>query len=384
MKKILFVIPSMETGGTRSSLINLLHNMEAAPDLKVDLFILSHEGALMSRIPSWVRVLPECTMAAFALPWTGRKSVLRRPYRLLVEMLARLFGYPRVLKSIFRTFGRGLFNGAPRYDTVISYQEGDATFAASLIPAPRHIIWSHSDADRWHGRLASNKESFDKASRFVFVSENALGIFTGRFPEYSSKCMVIPNTLNKAEILSKAKQAAGMKAEGTGLSLLSIGRFSEEKAFDRIVLACKYLKAKGYPFSWTLLGDGRLFDSLKKTAEDHDVLDVLHFEGAQTNPFAYISRADAVVVSSLYEGQPMVVLEALTLSTPVLSTRFGSAGEVLRNGEYGLICDNDTPSFIRMVESLFTCPDMLRDLKQKAASFDYDNDAVVGKLLEIL
>lgn len=383
MKRILFVIPSMEIGGTRSSLINLLHNMRSVPDLEIDLFIVSHEGVLMDRIPSWVKVLPECRMAAFALPWTTRKSILRRPYRLLIKLFSRIFGFNSVLGCIYRIFGKGLFSGAPRYDTVISYQEGDATFTASLIPTGKLIIWIHSDAGKWPEKILFGNAGFDRASQIVTVSENSRKEFICRFPEYGSKCIVIPNTLNKSEILGKSKQNLESE-QSQGLSLLSIGRLSEIKAFDRVVTACRYLKEKGYHFSWTLLGDGEEYASLRQMAKDYHVDDVLHFEGAQTNPFAYISKSDAVVVSSLDEGQPMVILEALTLSKPVLSTRFNSVDEVLQNGEYGLICDNDTQSFVEMVESLFTNPDILCDLKHKASLFDYDNDAVISKLTDIL
>ena len=75
-----------------------------------------------------------------------------------------------------------------------------------------------------------------------------------------------------------------------GLSLLSIGRFTEAKAFDRVILASEHLKSKGYKFTWTLLGDGELFSSMKQMAVEHHVDDVIRFMGAQSNPFAYIKK----------------------------------------------------------------------------------------------
>ena len=93
--------------------------------------------------------------------------------------------------------------------------------------------------------------------------------------QYSNKCIVIKNTLNKEAIFEKATQPVKL-SKSSGISLLSIGRFTEAKAFDRVILASKYLKAKGYKFTWTLLADGELFDSIKQMTIDNNVDDVVH------------------------------------------------------------------------------------------------------------
>ena len=382
MKKILFVIPSMEIGGTRSSLVNLLHNLRDA-NLNVDLFIIRHEGILLSQIPQYVHILPEVKMAAFAMPNTKRNSVLSGLYHLVIALLNRIYGYKSVYRFIYKVWGGDLFQIGNNYDAVIAYQEGVSVYTSSLIPADQHIIWIHSDVDIWYDKRAFEKDAFDNANNIIFVAENTKKLFCDKFPQYASKCRIIKNTLNKEAIFEKANVPMTEDSE-EGLSLLSIGRFTEAKAFDRVILASEHLKSKGYKFTWTLLGDGELFSSMKQMAVEHHVDDVIRFMGAQSNPFAYIKNSDVVVVSSVNESQPMVILESLTLSKPVVSTGFESAKEVLQNGEYGLICQNDTDEFIAAVESMFTDPSILEDLRKSAAAYEYDNRSIVNQLIDIL
>lgn len=373
----------MEYGGTRTSLVNLLHNIEHETDLYVDLFIINQEGDLLNQIPKTVNILPEVKQASYALPNIRRKGLRYFVYHNFVAICNRLFGYQAVYKSIYFLFGGSLFRIGRGYDAVFAYQEGISTLTGSLIPAKKHFIWIHSDVDKWYDKRTFEKSAFDMAQNVIFVAENTKQLFANMFPQYSNKCIVIKNTLNKDAILEKANLPV-MLPKVDGLSLLSIGRFTEAKAFDRVILASKYLKVKGYRFTWTLLGDGELFDSIKQMAVDNNVDDVVQFMGAQSNPFVYIKNTDVVVVSSVNESQPMVILESLTLSKPVVSTGFGSAREILCNGKYGLICDNKTDAFISAVESLFIDTSIIQQLKVAAKEYEYDNDAIVKRLKEII
>lgn len=383
MKSILFVIPSMELGGTRTSLLNLLYNMKQCSNISIDLFIINHEGCLMDQIPEWVKVLPEVKAVAFALPNVRRKVLGAKVYHWLVSLFNHFFGYQKVYSFLYHHYGRELLYSNKNYDAVIAYQEGISTFTGSIIPANKHIIWIHSDVDRWFDSKSFEYEAFSDADNIVFVAEHTKGLFIRKFPQYSNKCCIIQNTLNKDLIFEKSRENINNKTT-KGLSLLSVGRFSEAKAFDRVILACQYLKSKGYQFSWTLIGDGELYETIKKQAHENRVDDVVAFMGAQSNPFAYMRNTDVVVVSSINESQPMVILESLILSKPVVSTGFGSAKEILQNGKYGLVCENNTESFISAIESLFTNPKLIKDLHAAAESYDYDNDSIIQQLINII
>ena len=107
MKHILFVIPSMEIGGTRSSLINLLNNLEGYKDFVIDLLIINHEGDLMKQIPNWVNVLPESKFIAYALPNIRRRNVCSRIVHIIVAVLNRCFGYVVTFTTVQRNYPIG-------------------------------------------------------------------------------------------------------------------------------------------------------------------------------------------------------------------------------------------------------------------------------------
>ena len=374
----------MEIGGTRSSLINLLNNLEGYKDFVIDLLIINHEGDLMKQIPNWVNVLPESKFIAYALPNIRRRNVCSRIVHIIVAVLNRCFGYVVTFTFLYKIFGRKVFYSNIVYDAVIAYQEGIAVLLGSLVSSPKHIIWIHSDVDKWYSKRTFERKAYNVAQKIVFVADNTKKLFIEKFPEYTSKCCIIKNTLNVRDIIKKSKEKMNESPKTKGLELISIGRFTEAKAFDRIVFVSKNLKKEKYDFSWTLVGDGKLLSTIKKLAEENDVNDVINFVGAQLNPFAYIANADVVVVSSINESQPMVILESLILSKPIVSTAFGSAKEILDNGKYGFICDNNLKSLMSAVRSLFTDSTILPRLRQSAKSYQYGNDEIIEQVLQLI
>ena len=96
-----------------------------------------------------------------------------------------------------------------------------------------------------------------------------------------------------------------------------------------------------------------------------NISDDVFFAGVIKNPFPYLSRADAFVVSSIYEGLSMVIVEALACGCPVVSTDCPNGpAEILENGKYGKLVPVANPAALATAieETLFRPPD-----KQKSA-----------------
>ena len=301
----------------------------------------------------------------------------------MIAFLNRLIGYKRVYAAVFNIFKQRILTTTFKYDAVFAYQEGVSTLIGSLIPANKHFSWIHSDVEKWYDARSFEYEAYLLSDRIIFVAQNTLEIFTRNFPEFSSKCDVIKNTLNIDRILSGSKN----NIEDTswnfeGLKILSIGRFSKAKAFDRVVKACRFLKDKDIAFKWFIIGDGDLFTSIKSMIDSEKINNELL--GSKSNPFPYISEADLVAVSSTHESQPMIILESLTLSKPIVSTGFDSAREVLKNGEYGYICDNDTESFVNAIYQVISNPQILERLQKKASEYCYNNKEIIKQITSII
>ena len=123
--------------------------------------------------------------------------------------------------------------------------------------------------------------------------------------------------------------------KGDGRKLIYIGRLSPEKNIGLILKAV----ARVAELDWSLqiIGDGEEREALKKLAEDLGIQKQVQFSGWVDEPWKGVTEAAALVLSSYYEGVPLVILEALARGIPVLSSAVGSIPEVIVPGENGYL-----------------------------------------------
>lgn len=122
------------------------------------------------------------------------------------------------------------------------------------------------------------------------------------------------------------------------IRFVSVGRLSPEKNHERLIRAFAEVYAASAGARLVIVGEGPLRRDLQALVAELGLAAVVKFAGQQKNPYLIMSRSDCLVVSSDYEGQPMVILEALTLGLPVVTTNFGSASSALPKGS-GLIVE---------------------------------------------
>lgn len=116
------------------------------------------------------------------------------------------------------------------------------------------------------------------------------------------------------------------------------GRFTYQKDYPTLLRAFAQARSNGLSGHLVLLGDGPDLGAMRKLARQLDIESVVHFLGYRDNPYPYMARARAFVLSSVWEAFGLVVAEALTLRLPVISTDCPSGpAEILGNGEYGIL-----------------------------------------------
>ena len=382
--RLLFVIPSMEIGGTRSSLLNLLNSLSRIEDLDLYLFIIKHEGGLYTQIPKSVTVLPEIKLLAWATPTRHYHSIFRMLFHSCIALINIIIGYQRVYRALLKATRSNSFYST-YYDVSIGYQEGIATFLSSEVKANRYFAWIHSDIDKWFDTRDFEAKAYNKAKNIFFVAENTRKLFASKFPEWEGKCEVIKNLLNKEAIIQKSQESIkDASFNQNQFDIVSIGRFTEAKAFDRVIEVAKYLRGKSHHFKWYLIGGGELYDAIEKQVQNENLTDYVILLGPKNNPYPYVRMADLVVVSSINESQPMVILEALTLSRPVISTGYPSAMEILKDGKYGYICDNDVQSLCFAVDNIIADKNLYERLVSSAKEYDYNNEEILEKMRNLI
>lgn len=117
--------------------------------------------------------------------------------------------------------------------------------------------------------------------------------------------------------------------------ILCLGRLTKQKDFPTLVRAFAQLR-QSREARLVLLGEGEDRAALERLVRELKIEESVDLPGYVANPFAYIARAAVVVLSSAWEGLPTVLIEALALGTPVVSTDCpGGSKEILEGGKYG-------------------------------------------------
>lgn len=376
-KRILFVIGSFDIGGSRISLINLFNLTKQLDGVNLYCLPLKRAGELYNAVPKNVTVLKEFkTQNAFFSP----KSAFDKVLYFFFHLCSKLFLNRAVYKYIYKKIARDVEKEYGCFDVAVGFQEGISNDCASFITAKKHCNWVHSNLEVWFNKKSFIRSVYDKSDRIFFVSSTTKDAFLNVFPMWSDKSDVIRNTIDNTQVLKKGFASSNFPYRKTALRIVTVGRLYKEKRIDRIVNACNMLK-HNYDFQWLIIGDGPLFLNIQKSLKQYGLENNLYLVGATLNPYSYIKESDLLVVSSSTESQPMVILEALVLGTPVLSTNFRSAQEILGTNSYSLICDNSSEGLVLALNELMANNHTkILEMKKAINTFNYSNDKVLERI----
>ncbi|NIY17464.1 MAG: glycosyltransferase [Nitrospinaceae bacterium] len=140
--------------------------------------------------------------------------------------------------------------------------------------------------------------------------------------------------------------------------ILGAGRLVPQKNFQMLLRAFAEIRAR-QPARLVILGEGPLQDELTALAEQLKVADDVWLAGFDKNPFKYMAKADIFVLSSLHEGLPGVLIQAMACGTAVIATDcpFGP-DEIIKDGEDGfLVAVNDVDGLAERMMFLLSHPE---------------------------
>jgi len=129
-----------------------------------------------------------------------------------------------------------------------------------------------------------------------------------------------------------------------------IGRFSSEKGVREFIQALPALLAKHSDLTVLLGGDGPLKDEIGKYLMEHHLADRVELTGWIQHDCLprYLNQLRLLVVPSITEGLPNIILEAMACGTPVLATPVGAIPDFISDGGTGFLLENNTPECIEV------------------------------------
>ena len=146
--------------------------------------------------------------------------------------------------------------------------------------------------------------------------------------------------------------------------ILAVGRLTQQKGFDILIKAFSELNFKN-KIKLIILGEGKERKNLEKLIDELDLKEQVLLYGKVDNPFIYMKYAKFFVLSSRYEGFPIVLLEALACGIPVIAANCETGpSEIIVNRENGLLVPAEDEEALKLVmEKLFYDKELYKKIK---------------------
>ncbi|WP_027469847.1 glycosyltransferase [Deefgea rivuli] len=167
--------------------------------------------------------------------------------------------------------------------------------------------------------------AYRRLDELIFVSNHAKDSMA-RWLKCSAKdaWQVLPNFVDAAQSIPTAVP----RISNSPLRIVFIGRIATEKQPHLWLDTLAALNAKKVAAYLTIVGDGPLEDWLKKEVEQRGLSEQITFAGRQENVSSYLGEADVLLLTSSFEGCPLVVLEAMPIGVLLASTNAGGVYEL--------------------------------------------------------
>jgi glycosyltransferase involved in cell wall biosynthesis len=312
--KLAIFIPSLAGGGAERAMLNLAHGL-ADYGCAVDLVLTQAKGPYLSDVRESIQIVDlNASRVLFGLPALARYLRREQPRALISAMdyanvsaiwARRLAGIPcRVLVSEQNTISRSAHSSTRRRQRVVP-----------------HLVKRFYP---WADYVAGNSQGVADDLRQV----------TGLPRE---RIQILHNPVVTPEL----KEKAGLPLKhpwfeaGQPPVVLAVGRLTKQKDFPTLIRAFAQVR-QTRPARLIILGEGPDYTSLKALIGQLSLEDDVALPGFVENPYAFMSRASLYVLSSLWEGLPTVLIEALYCGPPIVATDCPSGPrEILANGRHG-------------------------------------------------
>lgn len=199
------------------------------------------------------------------------------------------------------------------------------------------------------------------------------------------KSSVLYNVMDKDATLQKAEAVTDVKP----YDLVYVGRLTYQKDPERLMRVIKSLCEKKDDIRIAIAGNGEYAEYVASFIAEYHLESQVDYLGYTARPLPLIRQAKAMLMTSRFEGTPMVAIEAQILGTPIVSTPVDGMLDVVKNGENGFLCHDDG-KIVSCVLEILSDPVLCEKLgegciNQSKEFTDIDRfcETVYGKYLEI-
>ena len=346
-KKILFVSPNLAAGGAQRQLINIANGFHKR-GYEVSVFLFYDKGNLSNSLDKEIKIFS--------------------PFSIKVLERLRLFW---VLYGTLRLLG------------VIMTEKPDLLYSRQWPKIPVAIIGKilrvktvsvegnnleHTLLLRKRPLLFRIRRLCAQLSDKVVANSSSLACEVKEVFSLDSDVAVIYNGIDIEDIREKSKEEQNHKWLGTETPLiLAMGYLKDDQKGFSYLLEALEIVNRSRPARLVIIGNGKK-EKLEELSMKLSIRDKTDFFSTVPNPFPYVAKADIFACSSLYEGLSNVILEALALGKPVISTDHKhGADEIIENGKNGILVPiRDPQKMAQAILKVLEDAELRRSLEEEA------------------
>jgi len=314
-KKLLFVIISLVGGGAERVVANIITHLDKEK-YDISLALFEKKGPNLSQIPEYVKVYDlrkKSRYSFFKIIFNLGKLFRRVRPNIVMSFLS----YTNIVAIMAKFISRCEFNLVTSVRTYLSLATSN-----SRLGRIRYFLY---------------KFLFNYADSIVVPSAGVKKDLERTFNIIQRKIKIIynPMDLEKINIL-KEEEIKDLRIKEKSF-LLTVGRLTKQKGHPYLFRAYSKIY-KEIDEKLLILGTGEDEEKLKSLVNQLGIQERVLFLGFQKNPYKFMNRASLFVLSSLWEGFPNVLLEAMACGVPVISTDCPSGpGEIITNSINGIL-----------------------------------------------
>jgi glycosyltransferase involved in cell wall biosynthesis len=382
-KKVVFIIPSLHSGGAERSLINLL-NVFDYTKFDVDLFVFKKSGIFLQRLPKQVNLLDYSqNYITFSLPlhkscfqFLKRFQFSLIGHRILFTIKNKLYPVDKAEQYGWKHVAKGIGVFQKKYDISIGHLEKSSIYCSiDLVNSDRKIGFIRRYYD-----LNEFDKNFDEGyfTKLDFLCSNgklSQDRLEEIFPHFKSKIRLVENVTLPSQIIENSKELKPL--DELKVNLLTVGRLHPLKGYDWAIEACKILVEKNTQVVWYVIGEGSEREKMELMIKEYNLEKNFILLGEKENPYTYMAQCSIYIQPSVDEAKCNTLNEAKILKRPIIATNFTTVHDQLINEFNGLIVEKNPQEIANAVSRL------LEDDKLKLKLTNNLNTNVLGSENEL-
>ena len=336
-KDLLFADKDLRIGGIESAQVNLINHIDFNK-YNVTLILEEKRGELLKKLDSRV-IVKELKVS------NNGNTIIRKIINVIRKILFSIFNYNN-------------------YDFSCCYTT--YSFSSNKIAklaSKNSSFYVHSDYKYIYPDEKDFREFFDSRKVYeykniIFVSNEARDSFIKIYKELKDKTIVLNNFVDIERIKELSKKDIDIERKKGKTLFVFVGRLDDSsKKLKKAINLTNEIK----DIELWIIGDGPDRKMYEEYANDNNRI---KFFGKKENPYPYMNKADYIILTSDYEGFPVIYLEALVLEKQIITT-IKTSDESINIEKHAYIISKDEKTMVEEVKDILN-----KDIKKKAINID--------------